>query len=81
MELYKEILAELLTNKCINVRFDDFQLNVENAVEQKCYKTLKRIKEIIDDDLLDDKECYQKIEAIICEFESIGSNSGNRHDF
>ena len=43
--------------------------------------TLKKIKEIIINDALDDKECFKKIEEIILAYEKIGSTGGNRHDF
>ena len=40
-----------------------------------------KIKAIIEDDSLEDKECFRKIEEIVCAFEEIGSNGGSRHDF
>lgn len=36
---------------------------------------------MIEDDGLDDPACFQKIEAIVRVFETLGSNGGNRHDF
>ena len=40
-----------------------------------------KIKAIIQDDSLEDKECVNKIEKIVCTLEEIGSSGGNRHDF
>ena len=40
-----------------------------------------QIKAIIEDDRLNDSECFQKIEEIIRAFEEIGSGGGIRHDF
>ncbi|MEE1055782.1 MAG: hypothetical protein UH239_00850 [Acutalibacteraceae bacterium] len=45
------------------------------------YKALQKIKTIIEDDSLEDKECFMKIEEIVCLFEALGSDGGNRHDF
>ena len=30
---------------------------------------------------LDDAECFQRIEEIVCAYEAIGSDGGSRHDF
>ena len=42
---------------------------------------LKQIKAIIEDDSLEDPECFQKIEEIVNTFEMFGSDGGSRHDF
>ena len=79
MELYEEILLGLLKK--------DSGLHVQTKaqlsciVEQTCYQTLKKIKAIIEDDSLEDRECFYKIEQIICLLEEIGSDGGNHHDF
>ncbi len=80
MELYKEILCNLLRREAVEVRFPDLKPQHE-VIESICYRTLERIKEILQDNTLQDKECFLKIEEIICAFEEIGSNGGSRHDF
>ena len=52
-----------------------------DLIELNCYQTLKKIKAIIEDDSLDDSECFMRIEKIIRIFEEMGSDGGNRHDF
>ena len=79
MELYKEILARALTHGEIKITFAD--QNIAQIVEGECYKALEKIKTILHDDTLSDEECFWKIEEIICVFEELGSNGGNRHDF
>ena len=79
MELYQEVLKNIFLeqngdNLCMQSILNDL-------VEMKCYQALKKIKEIIDDDRLDDKECFMKIEEIICVLEELGSGGGTRHDF
>ena len=47
----------------------------------QCYKTLAEIKSVIEDDTLEDRECFWKIEKIISIFEQLGSDGGTRHYF
>ncbi len=81
MELYKEILTNILEKQEVNVVFPNMKSDIKDIVEIECYKLLNRIKIILEDDNLDDEECFMKIEAIICLFEELGSDCGNRHDF
>ena len=81
MELYKEILARALMCGEIQITFSGQQPDISKMIECKCYKALQKIKAIIEDDSLNDKECFMKIEEIICALEEIGINGGNRHDF
>ena len=46
-----------------------------------CYNALKEIKRIIEDDTLEDSECFMKIEEIVKVLELYGSDGGSRHDF
>lgn len=80
MELWQEILHGILHNELKKSDLSQF-FNVGRLLESECYKALVNIKEIIENDDLDDKECFYKIEKIVCLFEKLGSNGGNRHDF
>ena len=66
MDLYKDILAHLLPNP-------------NEIVEMKCFQALCKIKAILEDESLEDVDCFFKIEEIICALESLGSNGGLRH--
>lgn len=79
MDLYKEILAHALAYGDVKVMFP--ALDPAQIVEGACYQALLKIKAIIEDDSLEDSECFIKIEEIICALEEIGSNGGSRHDF
>ena len=79
MELYKELLLQILSEENMQISFNN--LNVNELLESVCYRTLCRIKEIIEDDTLDDPECFMKIEEIVCVLEEVGSRGGIRHDF
>lgn len=50
-------------------------------VEGRCLRTLMKIKQILEDEDLEDEECFLKIEGILDAFEEMGCTIGNRHDF
>ena len=77
MELFKDILIRVIEN---NLTETDLKY-MSYIVESESYKALKKIKTIIEDDSLEDEECFIKIEEIVRVFERIGSDCGNRHDF
>ena len=81
MKLYAEILAHYLSQEDAQFIFPDLHLNAAAIVEMQCYQTLCQIKAIIQDETLEDAECFMKIEQIICALEGIGANGGTRHDF
>ena len=80
MDLYKEIMIKVLERHTAHVEFPTLKMDAEKMVEQECYQALLKIKEIIQDESLNDAECYFKIEEIIQTLEFIGSNGGARHD-
>ena len=82
MELYQEILCHVLANEKVQVSFPELtNTDVTKIVELECYKALRKIKAILENDALADSECFQQIEEIVCTFEDLGSGGGNRHDF
>jgi hypothetical protein len=54
---------------------------VNELVEPACYKALGRITQIVRDSSLSDRECFARIEEIVCVLENAGSGGGTRHDF
>lgn len=80
MDLLRELFFSYL-------RSEDFKieslegLDVERVIENECYKALKGIKEIISDDEIEDKDCFERIEEIVCLLENMGIDLGGRHDF
>ena len=81
MELNIEILAHFLAQENAQIIFPDLRFDAKEIVELQCYQTLCKIQKIVRDDTLEDPECFERIERIICAFEAIGSDGGNRHDF
>ena len=78
MELYQEILCHVFANEKIQVSFPELvHTDVTKIVELECYKALRKIKAILENDALTDSECFQQIEEIVCTFEELGSNGGS----
>ena len=64
MELFKEILVNILTKEEINISFPNLNLTATEAVETESFKALQKIKAIIEDDSLSDFECVEKIVCV-----------------
>ncbi len=80
MELYNEILMNVIYNENVQVSFPDLEIDFNEIIKNKCYDAIVSITEIIKNDKLNDKECFEKIEEIICVLEQTGISCGNRHD-
>ena len=81
MQLYKEILTQILSNQEIHITFPNLNINPTVIIQSESYQALQKIKAVITDDSLTDSECFMKIEEIIDILETLGSGGGNRHDF
>ena len=82
MELFQKILAQVFAQEKIQITFPELATQiVQQIVEAECYIALKQIWSILDDDSLEDSECFMRIEEVVRIFESIGSDGGSRHDF
>lgn len=81
MDLYIEMLREVLYKETVQVTFPNLTVNQTELLNSIAYRALRKIRDIVRDDSLRDEECFQQIEAIVCVLESIGSDGGNRHDF
>ena len=81
MEIYKEILESVLKNQDVHVLFPNLTIDATEIVQLECYKILKKIKAILEDDSLEDAECFMKFEEIIRVFERNNIAIQNRHDF
>lgn len=81
MELYRDMLCRILETEDFEILLPKWNLKVEEMVELKCYQALQEIKRILEEDGLDDAECFDRIEKIISVFERLGSGIHDRHDF
>ena len=80
MELWQDIFLKLLRDQKMEIAFPQMP-DMEELLTSECYRALQEIRDILKDETLSDKECFEKIENIVCVFEKIGSNGGGRHDF
>ena len=80
MELHEEFLSKILLEQ-VSREVATHCAYFEKSVQNECSGALVEIKKIIEDDSIEDDECFIKIEEIVRVFESIGSDGGSRHDF
>ncbi|MCL2883951.1 MAG: hypothetical protein FWF49_00510 [Oscillospiraceae bacterium] len=81
MDLYKEILIGVLENRAVEVAFPGLTIEAKDIVGMRCYQALQQIQLILQDDRLADKDCFQKIEAIVSALNKQNISTGSRHDF
>ena len=81
MDLLYEILARIIEQEAAKTMSSDLRIRALEMVDMQCYWTLKKIKAIIEDESLDDPECFLRVEAIINAIEDVGVACGARHDF
>lgn len=81
MELYEEVLSQILAEHLLTYVKDLKWLHLQNTVEERCYEALVKIRDAVRDDTLDDEQCLIRIDEILCALEEIGIRTGTRHDF
>lgn len=82
MELFQEILCHALANEKAQVSFPGLtNTDAAKIALLECYQALRKIKAILEDESLEDSECFYRTPEIVCVFEELGSGCGNRHDF
>ena len=77
MELAIKILADFYARH----GYLEHMADPTAIIQDRCYQVLCRIKGILEDETLEDPQCFLKIEEIVCALEEIGSDAGLRHDF
>lgn len=80
MDLWKELLCHVLEGEPIEIRFPKAP-RIEKLLKDECYQALKEIKSVLEDPMLDDENCFLKVERIIRVLERRGIFCGGRHDF
>ena len=78
MEILQRMIADMISRGEVKLTLST---DTVRYLENRCFEVLGRIREILADDSLDDPECFQRIEKIVCELENIGVDCGSRHDF
>ena len=78
MDILMRVLADMLEKGEIKLEIDS---EVIAEIEKECMEVLGRIRAILADDTMEDPECFERIEQIVCAMESIGLSCGSRHDY
>ena len=60
---------------------EEKQSLLAELMDSAACRTLEEIREVLDDERLDDQNRFQRIEEIVRLYEKLGSNGGSRHDF
>lgn len=81
MEVYQDILSRLFQRSDIHVTISGLSGSLPDLVEMRCFQAIQRIRAILDDESLSDRECFMYIEEIVLALEELGSDGGSRHDF
>lgn len=77
MKMWQPILSRATKKHESNVT----ESELEKLFEKECYLILERIKGVLEDDRLEDEDCFERIEDIVRIFEESGICCGARHDF
>lgn len=81
MNLYEELLLYIARSARDEERERAMLSELFKQCNSLCYELLDKIRGVVRDHTLDDGECFEKIEEIVCLFEEYGINAGSRHDF
>ena len=75
-----ELYARAIGWKELEYLKDESWEATRNEAEQDALRVLEKIKGILNDPALNDRECYQKIERIVAAFYANGMDTA-RHDW
>lgn len=83
MDFYESMVNGFVENIRAVAGFqkEDFERWAAELMKDSACQALEEIRRVLDDDRLDDQECFGRIEEIVKIYEKIGSNAGTRHDF
>lgn len=74
-QMYAKAIGDLVLS-CL----EEQGLPAANAIESRAVTLISQIQTILDDEALDDPQCFQRIEAIVERFHEAGLST-TRHDF
>lgn len=77
MELHEQILCDIIAKEVI----PGLKIDSATLVEMKCYQAICQIYDIVSDETLEDSDCFQRVERIVCALEELGIGGGGCHDF
>ena len=81
MDFSLNLLAKLLMDSGVRVEISCGEEVLERLLLHRCVQALRDIREVLDDDTLNDPECFRRIEKIVEIYEALDVGTGSRHDF
>ena len=81
MDFEMRLLAKMLIDNGAQVTISGGEGVLERLLKERGVQALKDIREVLDNDSLEDPECFQRIERIVEIYEALGTDAGSRHDF
>lgn len=80
-QVHEELIADAIGTLVMrHLRGETIPKEIAEAMESKAVRTLEHIRHILNDDSVDDPECFQRIEAILTALEEAGIFT-TRHDW
>lgn len=79
LSCYEQLAAQAIGLEVMN-HFKETRKELEPKEESKALQALEEIRRILDDNTLDDPECFHRIEAIVNTLEANGIYT-SRHDW
>ena len=79
-QILKDIYARAMGELTLRFLESVGQEEIISAMESTAIDVISKIKSILDDEALNDSECFQQIEAIVNVFEANGIDT-TRHDW
>ncbi len=81
MKMYEQILVKALENETVQVVFPNVKLNPTEIVQLNCYQAIEKIRDVLQNEDLEDVDCFMRIEEIVNTLEDLGVDVDGRHDF
>ena len=61
--------------------FPNVKLNPTEIVQLNCYQAIEKIRDVLQNEDLEDVDCFMRIEEIVNTLEDLGVDVDGRHDF
>lgn len=78
MDLLQEIIEKIKKDDAENLILPNSQISIKPILAFRCYVALKSIKAVLDNDSLNEDDCWLNIKHIVDIFEELGSDCKNK---
>ena len=81
MKFELRTLAKILLDSGAKVHISCGEEALERVMKERCWQALREIRDVLDDEELDDPICFRRIERIVEIYEAMGLGGGSPIDF